>query len=396
MQRFENCVLLTRVGGFYELYFEQAEEYGPMLNLKVARKKTNAGPVPMVGVLNRGAEGGGWRRVWRRRPRMAQLADSFSSIPWNLQAGFPFFQLDRFLKILVQDLNRYVAIAEEFPNSASDRVKSGGLMHDRRVARIVTPGTLIDENFMDPYANNYVMAIHLAHEEEGESDRRSQPLTVSETSKMAASRDISDISKFQSAESTPLGLAWLDLSTGHFFTQAADLASLSTILSRVSPREVILDREMESSQNHSLFSILAEDRQLMTYAPPGPKLELSDWSPMLESQIPPSLAGAFTRGEIVAGGLLLLYVRDRLQGLSMKLQPPLRYANMEVMNIDKNSLRALEIKQTIRDGFFRGSLLHAVRRTATRSGARLLNEWLSEFRTPSAGPRSNLTCPGLD
>lgn len=48
MQQFDNCVLLTRVGGFYELYFEQADEYGPLLNLKVAQKKTAAGPVSMV------------------------------------------------------------------------------------------------------------------------------------------------------------------------------------------------------------------------------------------------------------------------------------------------------------------------------------------------------------
>jgi hypothetical protein len=48
MRKFENCVLLTRVGGFYELYFEHAEEFGPLLNLKVAQKKTNAGPVSMV------------------------------------------------------------------------------------------------------------------------------------------------------------------------------------------------------------------------------------------------------------------------------------------------------------------------------------------------------------
>jgi len=48
MHKFSNCVLLTRVGGFYEMYFEHAEEYGPLLNLKVASKKTNAGPVPMV------------------------------------------------------------------------------------------------------------------------------------------------------------------------------------------------------------------------------------------------------------------------------------------------------------------------------------------------------------
>jgi len=48
MQKFDNCVLLTRVGGFYELYFEHADEYGPLLHLKVAQKKTSAGPVPMV------------------------------------------------------------------------------------------------------------------------------------------------------------------------------------------------------------------------------------------------------------------------------------------------------------------------------------------------------------
>ena len=90
MDRFKGCVLLTRVGGFYELYLEHAEEYGPLLNLKVARKKTAAGPVPM--------------------------------------AGFPFFQLERFLKTLVLDHNVYVAVADEFPKDPGDRVKSDGLM----------------------------------------------------------------------------------------------------------------------------------------------------------------------------------------------------------------------------------------------------------------------------
>lgn len=51
MIKFEKCVLLTRVGGFYELYFEHAKEFGPLLNLKVAQKKTNAGTVAMVGCL---------------------------------------------------------------------------------------------------------------------------------------------------------------------------------------------------------------------------------------------------------------------------------------------------------------------------------------------------------
>ncbi|CAK7210528.1 MutS protein 1 [Sporothrix bragantina] len=396
MHKFANCVLLTRVGGFYELYFEHAQEFGPLLNIKVASKKTNAGPVPM--------------------------------------AGFPFFQLDRFLKILVHDLNRYVAIAEEFPNSAADKVKSGGLMHDRRVARIVTPGTLIDENFMDPYTNNYVMAIHVdAHVDarvdvsagtnngspyEGDATLPAgpsgssgpspppilAPATLTSAPLASASPSLSSVS---------LGLAWLDLSTGHFYTQPTTLAALSSALSRVAPREVVLDERLQLLQHqgggglgsdsgndnsavHPLFSILDEDRtqqqqQLITYAsaPSGASsgagadtgVDLSSllagWAPVLESEIPAQTVKEFTAHEIAAGSLLLHYVNDRLQGLSMKLQPPVRYEGMQVMTIDKNSMRSLEIKQTVRDGAFRGSLLHAIRRTVTKSGARLLNEWLS-------------------
>ncbi|GAB1310921.1 MutS protein 1 [Madurella fahalii] len=331
MQKFDNCVLLTRVGGFYELYLDQAEEYGPLLNLKVAQKKTSAGPVPM--------------------------------------AGFPFFQLDRFLKILVQDLNRHVAIAEEFPNDPSEKVKSGGLMHDRRVARIVTPGTLIDENFMDPYANNYVMAIHLP-----------EPAASDDTSCQEAQQSIHTFHPTNDIPSN-VGLAWLDLSTGCFFTQPTSLASLGSVLSRVSPREIVLDQALESAQNHALLSILQEERYLVSYSPQGELRKLSDWSPMLEDEISVQTAERFTDGEVQAGSLLLHYVRDRLRGLNMKLQPPLRHESMHIMSIDKNSMRSLEIKQTIRDGTFRGSLLHAIRRTVTKSGARLLNEWLSSPST---------------
>ncbi|KAF3803466.1 MutS protein-like 1 [Colletotrichum gloeosporioides] len=332
MQKFDNCVLLTRVGGFYELYFEHAEELGPLLNLKVAQKKTNAGPVSM--------------------------------------AGFPFFQLDRFLKILVQDLNRYVAIAEEFPNKAPEKIKSGGLMHDRKVARIITPGTLIDENFMDPYANNYVLAVH-AYTAAAQSGSEGEDSTHS-----AADRSLTPAAG-DPAEPLPLGLAWLDLSTGQFYTQASDLTALPSILSRICPREVVLDSELQTQTGHGLFSILAEDRHLVTYSPFGEIRRLSDWTSMLESEIPLPVRDAFTDDEVMAGSLLLHYVKERLLGLSMKLQPPQRHENMQIMTIDKNSMRSLEIKQTIRDANFRGSLLHAIRRTVTKSGARLLNDWLS-------------------
>ncbi|KAK5658827.1 hypothetical protein OQA88_1639 [Cercophora sp. LCS_1] len=329
IDKFDGCVLLTRVGGFYELYFEQADEYGPLLNLKVARKKTGAGPVSM--------------------------------------SGFPFFQLDRFLKILVQDLNRHVAIAEEFPNDPSQKVRSGGLLHDRRVARIVTPGTLIDENFMDPYVNNYIMAIHLPPGTgNGSSVAEQEPNpTVS-----ADDKTIIDASR-------NIGIAWLDLSTGAFFTQPTTPEALGSVLSRVSPREIVLDKELELQQDPAVMSAFEEEKYLITYTPPGEFEKLSDWGPMLESDIHVELAASFTDNEVRAGNLLLHYIKDRLRGLSMKLQPPLRHEALQVMSIDKNSMRSLEIKQTIRDSTFRGSLLYAIRRTVTKSGARLLSEWLS-------------------
>jgi len=275
------------------------------------------------------------------------------------------------LKILVQDLSRYVAVAEEFPHDASEKVRSGGLMHDRRIARIITPGTLIDENFIDPYANNYVMAVHISPETD-------DPLSCPDSAPVSKMHDIVAAAPPTDRPSTRLGLAWLDLSTGHFFTQAATLSSLGSILSRVAPREVVLDEDLQSRTSHAIFSILAEDKHLITYAPPGGQLaSISDWAPLLESEIPSRTVADFSEDEVKAGGLLLHYVKDRLQGLSMKLQPPLRYESIQVMSIDKNTMRSLEIKQTIRDSVFRGSLLHAIRRTVTKSGARLLNEWLS-------------------
>jgi DNA mismatch repair ATPase MutS len=264
------------------------------------------------------------------------------------QSGFPFFQLDRYLKILVQDLNRYVAIAEEFPNH---KPKTGELMHDRKVTRIITPGTLIDENFMDPFTNNYVLAIHV--EDHVQDSIQSTLLNAS----------------------LPVGLAWMDLSTGQFFTQQTDLSALPSYLARIGPREIVLDEDLQASKDHGIFNVLAEDRHLITYTSPSEVQAVSEWAPMLESPIPPRMENQFTTEEIAAGSSLLQYVKTRLQGSNMKLQPPTR--QLDMMGIDKNTMRALEVKKTIREDMYAGSLLHTVRRTVTKGGARLLDNWLS-------------------
>lgn len=238
-------------------------------------------------------------------------------------------------------------------------------MHSRRVSRIITPGTLIDENFMDPYANNYIMAIHL-------------PATKSEEG--TSSQEALNSGEGQQKKESLIGLAWLDLSTGNFYTQQTSLISLGSVLSRISPREIVLDKSLESAEEHNILAVLNEERYPFNYSPQGGDIQtLKDWAPMLDAKIPAETVIRFTDDEIKAGNVLLHCVRDRLQGLSMKLQPPIRHDNMQIMAIDKNSMRSLEIKQTMRDGKFAGSLLHAIRRTVTKSGARLLNEWLSKI-----------------
>ncbi|KAI9813137.1 MAG: DNA mismatch repair ATPase msh1 [Pycnora praestabilis] len=333
MRKFENCVLLTKAGSFYELYFEHAEEYGPLLNLKVAQRRTSAGPVSM--------------------------------------AGFPIYQLDRFLKILVQDLNKYVAISDEFAANSSDKVKSGGLLFDRRVTRVVTPGTLIDENFMDPSENNYLLAIHV----EDQPQVNAAPDKVSLVKSHRSGETMLDLP-------AAIGLAWLDLSTGDFYTQSTALSSLPSAVSRIDPREVILDNSLRDLDDIMIALPLRKDHFVITYyAIPPAITPISAWAPMLESDVPPGVASEFTNEEVAAGSSLLEYVKTRMQGLSMRLQPPIRRHTTEAMGIDKNSMRALEIKSTVRDGVFKGSLLHAISRTSTKSGARLLSSWLSSPST---------------
>jgi len=226
-------------------------------------------------------------------------------------------------------------------------------MHDRRVSRIVTPGTLIDENFMDPFSNNYVLAIQVGDSLEG---------TISKTEPEML-----------------IGLAWLDLSTGHFFTQSTTLSALPSFLARIGPKEVVLSDELQADKEHGIFAVLEEDHYLVSYVDTTVTQPISEWTANLESPIPPGLIDQFTPEEVSAGSSLLQYVGTRLQGSNIKLQPPTRQS--DVMGIDKNTMRALEIRTTMRDDSVSGSLLNTIRRTVTKGGTRLLGSWLSKLFT---------------
>lgn len=281
----------------------------------------------------------------------------------------------------MQDLNKHVAISEEFPNDASAKVKSGGLLFDRRVTRVVTSGTLVDEKFMDPYYNNFLLAI----------SPDQLPSAAATTKGGLLERDASPL-----AATAKVGLAWLDLSTGEFFTQATTLGSLSTLVTRIGAREIVLGKAICEEARNNVLAILGQESNLVTWHSGLPHhSRVADWTPMLEVQVPVSEQSTFSTEEVLAGSMLLDYVRDRLQGLGIKLQPPIRREETENMVIDKNSLRGLEILETSRNGITggKGSLLHAIRRTVTKGGARLLRERICEFET-STTRKPNLSSVG--
>ena len=264
-------------------------------------------------------------------------------------------------------MNKAVAISEEFVNALRGRGKAGGLMFDRKVTRVITPGTLIDEKFMDPLENNFLLSVHIDPEE------------IVQIKPDLARHDAESETELP-LPTVAVGLAWLDLSSGDFFVRDSTLQGLASDIASIKPREILLDAKLQEHGNAASLSSLFEHRQRITYQdPPSTIKSVGDWDHMLEKPLSQKDISAFSDLETGAGASLLHYITVRLQGTQIKLQPPIRRDVKQEMIIDQNSLRALEIRTTLKEGNFAGSLLHSIRKTNTRSGARLLSQRLSRF-----------------
>ncbi|KAK1078910.1 MutS protein 1, partial [Friedmanniomyces endolithicus] len=232
------------------MYFDQVEQYAPLVNLKKAKKATVLGDVAM--------------------------------------AGFQYTQLDRYLKMFVQDLGKQVAISEQIRLPDSERsTKAGAPMYERKVTRVITAGTLIDESFMDPYENNYLLAVH-----------------VEGALPAASSTDARSEAYERYKRTTKVGLSWVDLSSGDFYTQSSDLATLPSLVARISPREVIFAATTESAGHAQLQKMLGDGGYSIHFHSPAlPTSSVRDWTPMLEQAVIEKDIEAFTSMEVAAGGL---------------------------------------------------------------------------------------------
>ena len=296
-------ILLFRMGDFYELFYEDAETAARVLGLTLtSRDKGSANPVPM--------------------------------------AGFPYHQLDTYLRRLIQAGFR-AAVCEQMEDPALAK----GLVK-RDVSRIVTPGTITDDALLDPRESNFLAAVFPGKEK--------------------------------------AGLAWLELSTGRFLAAELDIEHLPDELARLQPSEYLVPERRDNGAN-------ADERSSAGWQPaateslctPRPEWSFSATQAkriLLEHFGTSTLDGFGWDGDspaITAAGALLEYVQETQRSALPHIVSLEPYIRGTCLLLDEATRRSLELTRTLRDGKREGSLLAVIDETATPMGARLLAEWMS-------------------
>jgi DNA mismatch repair protein MutS len=292
-ERHPGMLLLFRMGDFYELFDTDAELVARVLGLTLtSRDKT----IPM--------------------------------------AGFPHHQLEGYLRKLLHAGHR-VAVCDQVEDPAT----ATGKVVKREVTRVVTPGTVTEDNLLDPREANHLTAF------------------------------------FPSG--AKIGVAWADLSAGHFYAADFPRDRLADEVGRVAPAEALVSEDHATILGDLLRPQLPE--LLLTTRPAWTFDPMSARAALMHQFGVNTLSGFGFDDEqpcVVAGGALVIYLQETLKSGLGHLRRMQMYRPDQHLFLDEVTRRSLELTRTLRDGSRDGSLLDKIDRTVTPMGARLLHEWL--------------------
>jgi DNA mismatch repair protein MutS len=290
--RHPGMLLLFRMGDFYELFDDDAETAARVLGLTLtSRDKT----IPM--------------------------------------AGFPHHQLEQYLQKLLR-LGMRVAVCDQVEDPAIAK----GLVK-REVTRVVTPGTVTEDDLLDPRRSNHLAALF--------------------------------------PEGPLVGLAWVELSAGQFYAAEVPWTRLADELNRLSPAECLCAENDDKRVGDLVRGIL-----------PTAALSLRpDWTfdPSSAAQTLRQHFGVLTMTGfgfndaqpcLIAAGGLVQYLEETLKACLVHLHRIQPYRHERYLLLDEVTRRSLELTRTLRDEDRAGSVLSVLDRTVTPMGARLLQEWL--------------------
>jgi len=283
-------LVFYRMGDFYELFFEDAEKAARLLDITQTTRGSTAGiPIKMAGV--------------------------------------PYHAAEQYLARLIK-LGESVAICEQYGDPATSK---GPV--ERRVARIVTPGTVTDAALLDDKREVLVLALN--------------------------------------AIKGKLGLAWLSLSSGEFKVMETRTEELASELERLRPAELVVPDDISLA--------LLDELSL-------PKKKLPSWQFDSESSHQSLTRHFGTRDlsgfgaeelsvAIGAAGALLEYVKST-QGVNPAHLSSLSVEDTrDLIRMDGATRRNLELTETIR-GESSPTLFSLLDRCATAMGSRQLRHWL--------------------
>jgi len=279
-------LLFYRMGDFYELFFDDAERAAQLLGITLTRRGASGGePIKMAGV--------------------------------------PYHSVEQYLAKLVK-LGESVAICDQ----VGDPATSKGPV-ERRVTRIVTPGTLTDSALLDDKRDNLLLAL------------------------------------FPTKELT--GLAWLNLASGEFKVAETPTARLAATLERLKPSEVL------HPELAPLPTGYAATRQ------PEWQFDFDSATTSLTRQFNTLDLAGFGCEElgpaVQAAGALLEYVKHTQRAALPHLQPPRIERESAYVLMDAATRRNLELTETIR-GEASPTLLSLLDVCATGMGSRWLRHTL--------------------
>ena len=286
-----DVLLFFRMGDFYELFYDDARKAARLLDITLTQRGQSAGePIPMAGV--------------------------------------PYHAVENYLARLIR-LGESVAICEQ----VGDPAKSKGPV-ERKVVRIVTPGTVTDEALLEQRRDNLLLAIH--------------------------------------AGKSGYGLAWVDLAGGRFLlAEVADAEALAAELARLQPAETLVAEDVAWSTRVSTLPGLRK-RPPWHFETDSARRELNRFFGTRD------LSGFGIDGlerAIGAAGCLLAYVEETQKSALPHLTGLAVENAGETIAMDASTRRNLEL-DTHPEGRREHTLLGVLDETVTPMGARLLRRWL--------------------
>ncbi len=289
-RQYREEILFFRMGDFYEMFYDDAKDASKILDIALTSRQND---IPMCGIPYHAAE---------------------SYIARLIKAG------------------RRVAICEQM-----EAAPSSGPVVKREVVRVITPGTLIEDNLLQSDDNNYLASVIIAGD--------------------------------------TVALAFVDVSTGDFYISSTGKSPdlFRGEIMKYGPKEAVV-RDGDDPASEPFIEYL-KMREI-------PIFRINDWlydTEFMRDLICETYGTAGTSGlgitddlDIMSAGALIQYLKDTHKKAIGHLKPPRRLFSRDTMVMDDATIANLELVRNLQDGSKHRTLFSVLDRTRTAMGKRAL------------------------